>query len=57
MEQKTPLQQLTDTLKVIERQWASCKEDPANLNHLYTITGTIIMALIDISDHLQEINK
>jgi hypothetical protein len=47
-----PLQQLNNAVEQMPALWAACRDDPANLNHLYTLLGNVIVSLVSINDQL-----
>lgn len=47
-----PLQQLNNAVEQMPTLWAACKDDPANLNNLYTLLGSVIVSLVSINDQL-----
>jgi hypothetical protein len=46
------LQQLNKAVEQMPALWAACRDDPANLNHLYTLLGSVIVSLVSINDRL-----
>lgn len=46
------LQQLNDTVDQFPAMWERCRSDPANLNNMYTIIGSMLDSITQIRNQL-----
>lgn len=52
MELNKHLRLLNEVVNHLPPAFDACKQDPANLNNLYSLLGEICVALTAINDHL-----